>query len=357
MCLPYSCVEAVEPEFDYQDGLVYIDAFALSERGVSQVSIKESVALGDFGSFNNVGGAKVYFESESLGLLENLSEISEGFYVTNEDFYVRPSETWKLIIELSDGRSYESTKEEIKEAVLLEDLKANYYDELTYDPAYSDFVPGHKVMASFSDPPGIGNNYIWRMRTFEKLNTCLTCFNGIYRGGECILQEIPRFLPQYHDYLCLSDCWMIRYGSSIPVFNDKFVDGNKIEDQEIADVIFYRKENILIEIQQLSVTESTYNYYKTISDIVDESGGLNAPTPAALLGNIVSTSNPEEIVIGNFTAASVSTKRVFLERRQFNSPVDPDPFIHLESCIGCPTAFPCEEGENRTGVKPIGWEE
>jgi hypothetical protein len=150
---------------------------------------------------------------------------------------------------------------------------------------------------------------------------------------------------------------MIRYGSSVPAFSDQFVDGTRVEDQEIADVIFYRKENILIEIQQLSVTESSYNYYKTINDLVEESGGLNAPTPAALLGNIACTSNPEEIVIGNFTAAPVSTKRVFLERKQFNSPVDPDPFIHLESCIPCPRAYPCEEGENRTGVTPIGWEE
>ena len=355
--LVIGCIEAIEPEFDYQSGLIFIDAFALSEKGLSQVSIKQSIELSDFGSFENVSDAKVFFVNEANGEIEILSEISKGFYVPNENFSVMSEDTWKVKIDLADGRSYESLPQKVSEHVDLDELQATYSDELVFDPGYNDFVPGHKISATFSDPAVNENYYIWRTRTFEPLNTCLTCFNGILRGGECVFQEIARWLPKYHDYLCLSDCWLIRYGTNIAVFSDQFSDGNTVEGQEITDVIYYRKENVLVEIQQLSVGESTYKYYKTINDLVQESGGLNAPTPAALLGNLISTTNPEEIVVGNFTAASVSTKRIFIERTGFDYPADPDRFIHLESCIGCPTTYQCEEGENRTGIKPIGWVE
>jgi hypothetical protein len=351
------CIEAIEPEFDFQDGLIIIDAFALSEEGLSQVSIKKSVELSGFGSFVNVGDAQVSFVNSDNGIIEDLTETSEGFYVTSPTFVVKEGEIWKLNVVLADGRKYESSNQKISRGVLLEDLQATYMDEVTFDVGFNDFVPGHKLTATFTDPAGEENFYIWRMRSFEPLNTCLTCFDGIYRNGDCLVQDIPRFLPQYHDYLCLTDCWLIRYGSTLPILNDQFTDGVKIENQEVGNVIFYRKQNILVEIQQLSVNKSTFKYYETISDLVEESGGLNAPTPAALLGNIISTSNSEDYVIGNFTAAMVSTQRVFLKRQLINNPVDPDRFIHLESCIGCPTAYPCEEGENRTGIKPIGWPE
>lgn len=110
-------------------------------------------------------------------------------------------------------------------------------------------------------------------------------------------------------------------------------------------------------MQQLSLNKSTYDYFKIINDQVNANGGLNAPPPAPLLGNLFNPNDPNEIVLGQFTTAGVSTKSIFIDRSTIiENPIRPDDAIILETCIPCPTSFPCEESLTRTSKKPEGWE-
>ena len=92
-------------------------------------------------------------------------------------------------------------------------------------------------------------------------------------------------------------------------------------------------------------------------DQVSASGGLNAPPAAPLLGNIFNPDDPSEIVLGNFTAAGVSSKSIFIDRSPLlELPIRPDDNLILETCIPCPTSYPCMETFNRTSVEPTGWQ-
>ena len=73
------------------------------------------------------------------------------------------------------------------------------------------------------------------------------------------------------------------------------------------------KQNILVEVLKLNISEDSY-ILQTIKDLVDNNGSLNSPLPTALIGNFSSVLNPEEIVLGRFTAASAVTKSIFIKR-------------------------------------------
>ncbi|HAI38656.1 MAG TPA: DUF4249 domain-containing protein, partial [Maribacter sp.] len=99
-----------------------------------------------------------------------------------------------------------------------------------------------------------------------------------------------------------SDCWQIRYNNRVNILADEFINGSTFE-LPVANLLLYNKSKILIELQQYSISASAYKYFSVLKDIVDDSNGLNAPPPAALLGNIINPNDEEEVVLGRFTVA------------------------------------------------------
>jgi hypothetical protein len=110
------------------------------------------------------------------------------------------------------------------------------------------------------------------------------------------------------------------------------------------------------------LTPAAYNYYKVLKDIVDNSGGFNAPPPAALIGNMTNVNDSEDFVFGRFTAVATTTVSLFIDRA--NTPEDPIEIalpLELEPTLNSPypppaTNFtPCTETRFRTAIRPEGW--
>jgi hypothetical protein len=351
-----SCVDQVDAEYAYQDNIIFIDAYALTQIGTSSVSISRSNWDERNYSIKPVEGASVKLENINAGFSVDFIADSTGVYLGPANFAVVPEETWVLHIELADGRKFESQPETVKSPIPIDDIKAEYSPEVVFNEARNSFVPGHLISIDWQDPEAEENYYLWKYRTFEPLFVCKTCFDGRLRNGEC--EDLPnRFGPDYYNYLCDPACWQIKYEEEPIIFEDRLFDGSSIENKEIVILPFFRRPNILIEVQQLSIDKSTYNYFKILSDQVSASGGLNAPPAAPLLGNIFNPDDPSEIVLGNFTAAGVSSKSIFIDRSPLlELPIRPDDNLILETCIPCPTSYPCMETFNRTSVEPTGWQ-
>ena len=334
-----SCVDQVDAEYAYQDNIIFIDAYALTQEGTSSVSISRSNWDERNYSIKPVAGASVKLENINAGLTVDFTADSTGVYLGPADFVVAPEEFWVLHIELADGRKFESQPETVKSPIAIDDIKAEYSPEVVFNESRNSFVPGHLISIDWQDPEGDKNFYLWKYRTFEPLFVCKTCFDGRLRNGEC--EDLPnRFGPEYYNYLCDPTCWQIKYEEEPIIFEDRLLDGASIENKEIVILPFFRRPNILIEVQQVSA-----------------SGGLNAPPAAPLLGNIFNPDDPSEIVLGNFTAAGVSSKSIFIDRSTLlEIPIRPDDNLILEPCASCPTSYPCMETFNRTSIEPTGWQ-
>jgi len=351
-----SCIDKVDAEYNYQDNIIFIDAYALTEAGTSTVTISRSnwSDLYKFYTVKFIPNAKVQLKNIDTELTIDFIADSTGVYVCPSDFAVEEGEVWKLFIELDDGRKFESKPEKVKAAIPIDEIRYEYSTEMFYYAARDKFVPGHRINIDWQDPEGDKNYYLWKYKTFEPLYVCKTCEKGILRNDAC---EAINFGPQYYNYLCDPVCWQIKYAKEPIIFEDRLSDGAAIKNKEIVILPFYRRPDILIEVQQLSLNESAYNYFKIISDQVSASGGLNAPPAAPLFGNLFNPDDPTEIVLGQFTAAGVSSKFVFIDRSTIlENPFRPDDPIILETCIGCPQSYPCKESLTKTSIEPEGWQ-
>ncbi|MEL6719469.1 MAG: DUF4249 family protein, partial [Bacteroidota bacterium] len=188
------------------------------------------------------------------------------------------------------------------------------------------------------------------------LIVCLNCPSGRLRNGEC--QQEARWRAT--DYLCRTDCWQIRYSDKFQISDDRLINGQSITDRKIANIPFFRRQDVLVEIQQVALTESAYNYFSIVDDISNESSGLNAPPPAALIGNMYNPDDPDEIILGQFTASGVAVQSVYIPREDLGaSAITPDSPVRLELCMPtCPDSLlfqPCIEGEFRTSIRPEDW--
>ncbi len=357
-----SCTDPVTPEFEFEEGQIFIEGFASTIPGASFVTIKESAI--EFGVYvvNPLEGATVIFENTDTKEEVYLAGFDE-VYRPPSNFMINTGESWRLKIQLANGRKFESTPETVLESVPITDLEVEYNAELEFREIFGGkFVPGHEAFVSFDDPSDRDNYYYWTYRTYENLTICEKCYEGVFRDGECLyLGNLATGFP-YFDYPCESDCWRIRFPESIAIFDDKFSNGKSISQLSIGNLLLYTKENMVLEVQQLALTAAAYDYYKVLKDIVDNNSGLNAPPPAALIGNMYDPNDSEAFVFGRFTAAATSTAAIFidrngiteeaLERRDplkleptFNSPLPPPPTV----------SAPCTETRFRTAIRPELW--
>ncbi|MCP3930772.1 MAG: DUF4249 domain-containing protein, partial [Bacteroidetes bacterium] len=354
-----SCVDPVKPEYDFQENIIFIDAYAVTLEGQSAVKISRSAIEMEKFKIEEVEGAMVKMLNTVTGDELFLMEDDPGIYICPSEFAVQTGETWKLLIELLDGRTYESSPETVKAAVPIDNISSTYSKELVYDEGYKKFVPGHAVSIGWKDPAEEKNYYLWKYRSFEGLDICFTCDKGQLRGGVC--EDTPQGPGKapYYDYLCKAPCWMIRFSDEIQIFDDQLSDGATINSHHIANILYYRRQNVSVEIQQFSLTKSAYNYFKVVDDILNESNGLNAPPPVALFGNLFNPTDPDDLVLGQFTATSVSTKSIYIDRSELGTnPLAPDHPIILEPCVICHDSmrsYPCLDGRYRTSIKPEAW--
>lgn len=356
-----SCIDPVPPEFEYKEGLVFVESIASTVPKASFVTISRSGI--EFGVYvvRFVAGATVNFENVLSGVRVPLVE-ARNTYQPPEDFLVRPGEQWILNIQLPDGKTIVSTPETVLEPVPLSSIEVRYDPELVFkDNLGGKVVPGHEVSVNFDDPGDRDNYYYWSYRTYENIDFCEKCEGGVFRDGECMAFSTGGRGRRYFDYACDVDCWRIRFPENVAVFDDRFSNGKTISKLSVGEILLYTKENMVVEVQQFSLTPAAYDYYKVLNDIIDNNGGLNAPPPAALVGNLSNPNDGDDFVFGRFTAAATSAASLFIMRSDIEEQVIErrDPIVTEQFGDPLPppitTIAPCSENKYRTAVRPVEW--
>ena len=171
-----TCIDPVAPEFRFLEDLLFIEGIASSIEGSSYVRIRKS--SNEFGYYRTA-----FFPGCSVELISGnkVIKLMEGFdrYNGPSDFKVLKDELWELKIILPDGTEYKSSKETMVDEVLITDIKAEFDLQLSYDDKSNSYVPGHKILVSFDDPPEKENFYYYEYKTYETAPFCDICLNGV----------------------------------------------------------------------------------------------------------------------------------------------------------------------------------
>lgn len=355
MCLLfYTCIDPIPPEFDFKEDILIINALASTVPGTTNITVEKTYF--EYGLYKTKAVLGCQIELINSETLERFPFVeTNGLYIIDEQFKITPGSVWEIELTLPDGTRYKSTSERVPNLVSIDAIDSQFNPEMTYDEGYSDYISGDEIKINFQDPPEERNFYLFQYRAYQEELYCKICYDGVLRNGECLSQSNnPLLTKEYYTYLCDQRCWKITYNNEIIVFDDEFTNGKLISNLLAAKVPYISKQDILVDLVLLNISEDSYKYYKSIKDLVDNNSGLNAPLPTALLGNFYSTTNPETTVLGRFTTAASVFKPLFIERNDRAAPTLgllelPEPEM-LGDPIPNPLTYesPCDESINRT---------
>lgn len=347
-----SCVERIDFETADSTSQLVVDGQINDEPGPYTVKLSRTRKALDFTATKTVSASKVLI-SDNLGNSEVLKEVYPGAFQTDPSG-IRGimGREYTLRVETRDGNVYESSPEKIKPAGSVDSIyyKFERYQPLSGSPKYQ-----FRIFSSSTGEPQGDNLYRWKftgtykVKTHPELRTTLAGQDRIPDPPPC--SGYTKKLEQVNPCECCT-CW-VNFVNSLPKVSDsKLAAGSKFKDIEVGLVpveywTFFEK--VQIEVEQISLSEIAYNFWKIASDQKAGAASLFQPAIGKPISNITLKSGKGEVQ-GLFSANSKSKKIIFLTPNDIPvgaSAIPDAPPPIAESCLA---AF-----QFSTTQKPVNW--
>jgi hypothetical protein len=146
-------------------------------------------------------------------------------------------------------------------------------------------------------------------------------------------------------------CWRTNASNQIYIHTTKALSENVLENFPLVlipdnDVKLYYEYSMLVKQHALSA--DAYAYWLTLKKNTESLGTLFDPIPSQLRGNLHSVKDPDEPVIGYFSATTLSKKRISLVRQQLTGSRRPYTETGYENCTS--TVVPLKDVANASGL-------
>lgn len=287
------CVEQYTPPLSKNTpDLLVVDGFLNTSDGEITVMLTRTMPLGDLSEAPTVNNATIYLEDPDNQSTELNFQGNGKYSLTG--LSIDESKSYR--IRISTGQSeYVSDFVAIKNTPEIDSVTWRQSDE------------NIEIDVHTHDPSGNSRYYLWTYdETWEYRAYYYTSLKWRWEDSTVVAQT-----PE--DYM--TNCWddgessKILIGSSVRLSED-VIHSLPVHYLPKGDVRISVKYSILVK--QTVLNEVTYDFYKDLKKTTEDPGGLFDPQPGRVLGNVKSTTNPDEPVLGIFNAGSVSKKRLFI---------------------------------------------
>jgi hypothetical protein len=310
--------------------------------------------------------------SDDKGNVETLNAIDAGIYRTSPTgIQGVPGGVYKISVELFDGRIYESLPDTILSASGSVDSlyftfnetynevgAALYSFDLLFDASYEEKINNHilwKFMGTFQAEthPELrrqdGCFWLDELTIPTKCNYLPPCSG--YRNEGPMIKD-PILLKKY-DCTCCT-CWYNLFNPSPILSDDHLAMGGrvtKVKAQTIPLNQWTLEHKIRLELSQMSLTRTTFRFWKAIRDQERATGNLFQPVSGKIPQNFIQVAGNPIPIQGLFFATAISQKVKYFDRVQL--PLNLTYAISTDEPIftdDCRLLFP-----NSTNSKPSFW--
>lgn len=356
-----SCISDIDIQNEFEGTFVVVDAVLRQSNDISELDSADfKVKLSNtFVSGSGASSYQIPIKNEKVELVINQTQtvvldqvVPLGTYYLKDKSLLKTGNSYQLKFTVG-SKKYESTIETMPDSVPI----TKVYTE--FNSAKPETA--HEVFVDVNDVAAAKNYYSWTYRLFEKQEYCSQCYTQQRAPSICRPDLYPTIDSRVAISLnCTSDCWDIVPYKKVNIISDQFFDGKPLLKKSIGYVPFNFGTGCLVEILQLSCTPQYFKYLELLKNIASGSGGLVDTPPAILVGNVKNTSDVNEKVIGYFTVASASKRRLFIDRKDAKS-AGLSPISFRNPSVPPPAGntippVPCTPSETRTNVKPTGWQ-
>lgn len=248
--------------------------------------------------------------NESTGKSETLTEIKPGVYNTASDgIQGIIGNKYSISITTPEGKEYISEPGEIKQSVGIDTI----YAELVYldDIEYVYGLPGYQFYMNSETASTQDNFLLWKMiETYQ-----YTSIHKLFAIWDGVILHTNNY-GMFDKYINRYRCWKTENVKMISTAKTSNLSIPKISNHPLHFVgTDTRKlqERYSLLLKQYAIGETDYYYWKGLEDLISQENFLIANQPYNLVGNIRNTMDKNEQVFGNFTVASVTEKRIFLD--------------------------------------------
>lgn len=302
-----SCVEPFQVETQSFTEALVVDARLTNVEKQHQVLLSRARSF-EQDSITPERNAQVSIIEDSATSYE-FEETSPGHYISTMIFSAKTNQSYQLKITTSDGDSYASTPEIMPENVSISDLTFKretndlgedgvsvILDNSSFEkqPRYFryDYEESFKIIAPNWDP-----------FEFEIIDSVACTDGDAFEVGIKIKNSLKGRV-----------CYAQKSSTEIILASTANLEGNNLSDFMIR---FVKLENYILShrysilVNQYAQSVSAHSYYQGLEAFSASESVFSETQPGFLMGNIESVTNSEQIVIGYFETAAVSSKRIF----------------------------------------------
>lgn len=327
-----SCVESFDITGEVQKG-ENIESLLVVEAILTNEAKRQEVLLGRGRSFANdslqpvTQNAKVSVMDDQ-GNTFSFSEIEPGRYLSDQSFQALPNRAYKLNIETEQGSTYTSRSVTLPEAASITRI---YAERLTNDlgvEGVAIFVDSEVLIGT---APFLRYQYEETYKIIAPLwspfDMVVTDPNPPYDFGLVQKEEEQRV------------CYGTQFSNRIIQPANLKVTGNGINRNLVRfipndDYIISHRYSILVK--QFSQTPDAHSFYRILNEQAGNESIFSEIQPGFIEGNMESTSNPNEKIIGYFEVVNTDEKRIFFNYEDFFPDEDLPPYAISCEFLGAP---------------------
>ncbi len=310
----------------FQDLLV-VESFISDLEETRTVILSRTVPLGDEAK-RYERNSRVWIEKGD-GTHYDFPMVGAGVYQSETLFDITPNESYKLFIQTADGLNYESTPVIVKHTPPIDSVFAYY--KLSDGSA--------QISIATTDETGGSKYYRWITEETYELTTPFPAEWKLV--SDTLVRRVETALRCFKDYKTTQ----ILIETTDGKIEDRIVDF-RLSSFHPDDPQLRTKYSILVK--QYAIPAESYLYWSQIRDQNERQGGLFDVQPGSIQGNIVSTSNPDEKVLGYFDILTGEETRSFFSHSDiqgYNQPpyeVECESISYMESEDGIEMFTPLE---------------
>jgi hypothetical protein len=301
-----SCVETFVAEMETVESALVIDATITDEVKVQEITLGRSFAI-EAGGPHAESNASVSI-IDSQGGTYAFNEASPGIYHSETAFAAQQGHNYQLFVTTSQGSSYTS------EPVLLTP-KAEFEELYAVRTTNDGGQEGVAIRVNSSGVSGGARNY--RYEYAETYNIIAPDWtpDDLIADPEEACGVLVGTIESDEQICYTTDMSNTIILTETNGFDEDRVKGFTVRFINRNNYIISHRYSVLV--RQLVQSEAAYTFFETLNEFSGSESLLSETQPGFLEGNVFSTEDESEKVLGYFDVATVTERRIFFNYDDF----------------------------------------
>ncbi len=288
----FGCLDPYSPPDVKSDvDILVVDGFLSSTSSSIAVRLSHAIALDSAGTPPPENNATVILEEQD-GPSLILNGTDDGYY-TAAGLGVDVARQYRLHIKTAGGKEYFSDYVAV--------IKTPDIDSVTWRAGHQNLT----VYVNTHDATGQTKYYYWDyVETYEH--------HAPLPAGYIMMGREPRPLTPAEQ---LEQCWTTQPSTSIFVASSENLSTDAIRNFPLIVIPAGAIElsvRYSVLVRQRSISKDAYVFWTQLQKTTESLGGLFDPMPSQVVGNVHSTTDPHEPVLGFFSAGEERQERIFI---------------------------------------------